>query len=369
MTIAVKTPDPKIALTLQELTACQHLARTHITFSLTLNCPLRCAHCIVDAGPDKAATTMPLAVAARYGAQMPALARHGIRGICFTGGEPLVARAPLRVMSEAAAAAGIDVSVVTAAQWAATPDRAAGLVAQFPAISCWDISFDAHHLPWVDIHHIRNAVTALRAAGRRANIRVTYSDPMTEADRRIMDDLAAIGEADCVAQALRPVGRGEDLHAPRPHGWSPWIKPCLTQGMVVRYDGSVSPCCLNLVESRAHPFRFGAPLVEDLVQVHRRFLTDPLLQLIRALGFGPLRDWIEAEGLAHLLPDPVPEEVCELCTAIMHRPELARLVQARAAEGEVPAKIAVIAAKVLGETDMLRAVAPDILSPEPESLP
>ena len=51
MSAATMEPNPKLALTLRELSACQHLARTHITFSLTLACPLKCAHCIVDAGP------------------------------------------------------------------------------------------------------------------------------------------------------------------------------------------------------------------------------------------------------------------------------------------------------------------------------
>ncbi|MGJ4948216.1 radical SAM protein [Bradyrhizobium sp. HKCCYLS20291] len=355
MTAVIEKPNPQIALTLSELTACQHLARTHITFSLTLACPLSCAHCIVDAGPEKTATTMPLAMAERYAAQMPELAEYGIKGICFTGGEPFVARRQLQVIARAAADAGLDVSVVTAAHWAATPERAAALVAQFPMISCWDVSFDAHHLPWVDIAHIRHASQVVRDAGHKFTLRFTYSDPMTAEDMQILADLQAIGMDDVVMQAMRPVGRGADLHEGTEHGWSPWIKPCLTQGMVVRYDGSVSPCCLNLVESRRHPFDFGDPRVEDLVNVHGRFATDPLLQLIRALGFGPLQEWIRSEGLEHLLPSPAPEEACELCTAIMHQPALASFVRERAGQGDTPLKIAIIAAKVLGELDMLRA--------------
>jgi hypothetical protein len=201
-------------------------------------------------------------------------------------------------------------------------------------------------------------VTALRAAGRRVNLRVTYSDPMTDADIAVMEELQAIGEGDCVAQAMRPVGRGADLHKRAEHGWNPWIKPCLTQGMVVRYDGTVSPCCLNLVESRAHPFDFGDPRELDLAKVHSRFATDPLLQLIRALGFGPIREWAEQEGLDHLLPDPLPEEVCELCTAVMHQPQLAEMATRRAREDDAPLKIAILAAKILGEPEMLSALSP-----------
>jgi pyruvate-formate lyase-activating enzyme len=353
MNVVPSPPDPQVALTLEELTACQHLAATHITFSLTLACPLKCAHCIVDAGPEKSGTTMPVAIATRYADQMQELADYGIKGVCFTGGEPFVARQQLSLMSKAADAAGMQVSVVTAAHWANKPDRAKALVARFSSIHCWDISYDAHHLPWVDITHIKNAVDAIRAAGRTVNVRVTYSDPITEDDLKVMNELRDIGETDCVAQSMRPVGRGKDLHAASPHGWSPWIKPCLTQGMVIRYDGSVAPCCLNMVESRAHPFDFGDPRSINLTKLHRNFASDPLLQLIRALGFSQIREWIEEEGLTHLLPDPMPEEVCELCTSVLQDPTLSALAMRRATAKDTPLRIAIIAAKVLGETAML----------------
>jgi hypothetical protein len=241
------------------------------------------------------------------------------------------------------------------------------IVARFPAIRCWDISYDAHHRPWVGIAHIGNAARAIRAAGRKATVRVTYSDPMTAADVEVMQELQAIGETECVAQAMRPVGRGEAMTVPADHGWNPWIKPCLTQGMVVRYDGTVAPCCLNLVESRRHPFDFGDPRRIDLAEVHRNFATDPLLQLIRALGFGPIRDWAIEEGLAQLLPDPLPEEVCGLCTSIMHTPALAEMAMRRATSTDVPLKIAVLAAKVLRETEMLAALAGDAVATEMEA--
>lgn len=354
MNFTQTTPDPKVALTLEQLTACQHLAATHITFSLTLACPLKCAHCIVNAGPEKSHTTMTLEVAERYANQMQDLANYGINGVSFTGGEPFVAKLQLSLMANAAAKAGLQVSVVTAAHWARTEARAEALVKRFPSIACWDISYDAYHQPWVGISHIKNAASAIRAAGRKATVRVTYSDPMTKADHKVMADLHGIAEIDCVAQSMRPVGRGAEVHEPVEHGWTPWIKPCLTQGMVIRYDGSVAPCCLNMVESRAHPFDFGDPRQVKLTELHRKFASDPLLQLIRAIGFSQIREWIYEEGLEHLLPDPVPEEVCELCTAVLHEPRLASLAMRRATTGDTPLRVAIIAAKVLGEKTMLQ---------------
>lgn len=353
----VEAPNPTIALTLGELAACQRLASTHVTFSLTLACPLRCAHCIVGAGPEKVRTTMPIKIAERYAAQMCELADYGIKGVSFTGGEPLVAQRQLKVISEAAAVAGLETSVVTAAHWAGTPERARAVVARFGAIACWDVSYDAHHLPWVGLDLIRNAGNAIRAAGRNLNIRVTYSDPMTGGDEQVFRDLEALGDITCVAQKLRPVGRAHAGAGATKHGYNPWVKPCLTQGLVIRYDSSVAPCCLNLIESRAHPFDFGDPRQQSLVETHRRFATDPLLQLIRSLGFGQIRDWIEEEGLGHLHPDPAPEEACELCVRLMHHPRLAEVAKRRASAPSTLLRIAVIAQKVLGETRMLEELA------------
>lgn len=356
MSTEVNTPNPQVALTLDDLSACQNLASTHITFSLTLACPLSCAHCIVDAGPDKGHTTMPIELANSFSRQMQGLAENGIEGICFTGGEPLLAKKQLSIMTNAATTAGISVSVVTAAHWAKTPEQAQKTVAKFPGISNWDVSFDSHHLPWVDITHIRNALDAIRKAERTATVRVTYSDPMTAEDRQVVQALEDIEETNWVGQGLRPVGRGTEIADNADHGWSPWIKPCLTQGMVVRYDGSVAPCCLNLVESRRHPFNFGDPQSNGLVSVHKKFQTDPLLQLIRTIGFSQIYDWIKEEGLTERLPNPIPEEVCSLCEGVMHDPLLAELAVKRANSDDTPLKIAILAEKTLGEKQMLETL-------------
>ncbi len=364
---AAALTDPRIALTLDELSSCQGLAGKHITFSLTLACPLKCRHCIVDAGPEKGHTTMPLAVAERYAGQMADLAAYGIEGICFTGGEPTLARRQMQVMSAAAEAAGLETAMVTAAQWAATPKLAARTVADFPAIACWDVSFDLFHLDWVGFEHIRNAHDAILAAGRRFTLRFTYNDPPSETERALMARLGELEGAKIAAQRVRAVGRGEDMGIAASDKYNPWVKPCLTQGMVVRYDGSISPCCLNLVESRRHPFQLGEATARELAEIHHDYMRQPLLQLIRALGFGQLYLWLEEAGLTERLPEQLPDEACELCTLILQDRELADFLKAKAEEPANRLRIAVIAARSLGEDQMLRSLLEDdavVLDPQ-----
>jgi hypothetical protein len=98
----VDLPDPTVAMSLDDLAAVQRVAGSHLTFGMTLACPLRCAHCIVDAAPEHHSTTMPLQVAERYAAQMPELAADGVRSVSFTGGEPTVAKQQLLIDTGAA---------------------------------------------------------------------------------------------------------------------------------------------------------------------------------------------------------------------------------------------------------------------------
>lgn len=356
MTHTIELPNPEVAMTLDELSAFQNVAASHLTFSLTLSCPLRCAHCIVDASPEKTDTTMPLDVAEYYAAQMTDLYSYGIRSMSFTGGEPFVARAQLKVLSEAAAATGITCGVVSAAPWARTRSSADKTVAAFPGIRCWDISADAHHEPYVSRDAIRNAYDALLAAGRRVTIRYSYSDPPSDADKDLLEFIAELDQARFAAQRVRAVGRGATLGIQVGHRYNPWLKPCLTQGMVVRYDGTISPCCLNLVEARSHPFQLGDARVKPLTELHAEYLAQPLLQLIRSVGLRDLYVWIQEAGLDSELPPLLPDEACEVCELFMKNERIADYLKQRAEEPTMQLKIALITFKTLGEPQLLAAV-------------
>lgn len=346
--------DPATRMTLGELAGFQSIADHHITFNLTLACPLACSHCIVSASPQLGHTTMPLEVARSYADQMPDLAAAGIRSMSFTGGEPFLARRQLKVMSEAAARVGIHCGVVTAGHWG--KDRAAAdrLVAEFAAIASWDISIDSYHLDWVEMETVLNAICAARDLGRTVSVRFTYTDPPTATDIEIHRAISAIDGVKVASQRVRAEGRAEELDLARSTRYSPFLKPCLTQGMVVRYDGSVAPCCLNLVESRNHPFQFGDARARPLVAVHRDYRIHPLLKLIRAVGFAELVDWLEADGLIDR--DDLPDDACDLCSQVMQRPEIGERLTEIVTRPGMELRIAMLASRVLGDHEMLRAV-------------
>ena len=235
---ALKLPSAQVNLTLEQLARMQRPAATHLTFSLTLACPLRCAHCIVDASPDKGSTTMPLHIAERYAEQFGELAGYGMRALSFTGGEPFLAHRQLRVMSDAGHAAGLITGVVTAAHWARNDASAAKIVREFPGIDVWDISLDTYHLEYVSLANVRAAFEAVRNAGKRATIRFAHEDPMSEADLQVLEQIGSFAtQAELCCQRVRKVGRGDAVVQGYGQRYHPWNKPCVTQGMVVRYDG------------------------------------------------------------------------------------------------------------------------------------
>jgi pyruvate-formate lyase-activating enzyme len=337
-----------------ELALEQAAATSHLTFTMTLACPLKCAHCIVDAGPEKGYTTMPLEVAERYAAQMPELYEYGIRMISFTGGEPLLARPQLRVMSDAAAAVGMSCGVVTAAHWANSPERARAVVEDFPGIAVWDLSLDVYHQPYLPYQYVRTAYEAARDCGRFSIVRFAYHDPPTPED----EEAAAFVESfaapeDVRSQRIRAVGRAEDQSTPLAQADTTFLKPCMTKGLVIRYDGTTAPCCINLVEERRHPFQFGDARTRPLKDVHAEYVRHPLLQMIRVLGFGEVAGWLKQAGLDHVLPAEMPEDVCDLCPHIVSHSEAAALLMEKCSEPETRLKIAILARHILGEPQML----------------
>jgi Radical SAM superfamily/Iron-sulfur cluster-binding domain len=351
-------PNPRATVTLAELAAEQSTARRHLTFSMTLACPLKCAHCIVGAGPDKGSTTMPLAVARQYAAQMPDLFRYGIRMVSFTGGEPLLAKHQLRVLSTAAADAGMACGVVTAAHWATDAAAATQVIDRLPGIQTWDISVDAYHEEFLSLDRARVAYLAAKRSGKRGVLRFAYHEPLTERDRYLLAFIAEFADkADVCSQRIRSVGRASLLRiiggGDREMTLS---KPCVTKGLVIRYDGTMSPCCINLVEERGHPFQLGDARDRPLTDIHADYMAHSLLQMIRVIGFGDLLRWLAEAGIDERLLGPMPEDVCDLCPKIMTNRAWADALASRAAAPENRLRIAILASRILGENDMLHQV-------------
>lgn len=354
--ICIETLNPTVLLKHNEIVEIQSLALKHISFSLTLACPLRCAHCIVRSQPEKTQSTISLDVARRYAEQMNELYEHGIRAISFTGGEPLLAIEPLRIISDAAFDAGMICGLVTSAYWASSDEIAEDIVKSLPNVTLWDISVDTYHQKFVNFDYILSAYNAIKKLGKRASIRYSYHDPITESDKKILDYVASFADPlEFYFQRIKNAGRARDLKVTKyRNNDNPWIKPCFTTGLNIRYDGSVGPCCCNLVEERIHPFEFGNAKERSLVEIHTDFIKHPLLQMLRAIGFTEVIKWLNETDLILEVDDPLPDDICDICFELLTNAKIGQYLANRASEPMNKLKISILLSNLLNEHQMLR---------------
>jgi organic radical activating enzyme len=355
----VEIPQIGLKLNAQQLLKQQKLAAEHVTFSLTEACPLRCSHCIVATVPAAdASRTMPVERAERYAAQLPALRERGVWLVSFTGGEPLLAPKQLFILSEAAAHAGMECTVVTACHWARSEASARQTVNRFPAISNWQLSADLFHREFIPPEYALRAARAALEAERRAMVRMAASLPLSAEHRKLYDELRSELPEDVpvVVQPVIQMGRGVSVETTNGTGQAPaW--PCIPDGMVFRFDGTMAPCCAGLVDEReGHPFQYGHADTAGLAEAHQRWCADPLLQLIRAVGFTPILGWVAETHPEHSFLKEVPTHPCECCTKLWRDPQIVTEIRQRAERPENRQKIAALTEFVFGEQFMKRPV-------------
>src|SRR5688572_27338707 len=96
------------------------MSRPMLTVLITLRCPLQCAHCVVDSGPQrKESLDLELLLTIIDDA-----ASLGVRCIGFTGGDPFVRLDDLRKCVSRARLHQLEPVVVTSGFWATSELRA-----------------------------------------------------------------------------------------------------------------------------------------------------------------------------------------------------------------------------------------------------
>jgi len=325
-----------IRMTDAELIRLQRSGERHVGFSLTKACPLSCAHCSAATVPAsmRRAVSMPAALVRRCCAEMPALAARGVRAISLTGGEPVLCLDDVAALSRAAREAGIRTTLVTGLYWAAGPASRRRVIAALPDVDRWNISWDRFHAAEVRLTDVAHAARAIRDTGAAVTIRVAVDDPATPEDEAMYDRLVdAIPDVEIVVQSVRPVGRAGgavppadpppraagDVSAP---SW-----PCLSTGPLVMPDGSARPCCSSMMDEPDHPFA-ARSAAHGLAALHRDWTDDPLLLLLRGIGFAPIIRLIGEIAPDHALAKGSTAHPCDVCATVFGDRELAGRIKA-----------------------------------------
>jgi len=305
---------------------------------------LKCAHCMVPtvSPRDAEPVSLDMTAACRFAVEMPELARMGITRVSFTGGEPFLAEAQLSIIAAAAAAAGIKTTVVTACHWAKTFESAAKFVARFPFISDWHLSTDLYHAEFLRPAYVIHAAKAVAASGAQVLVRMAVGRDLDPEERALTAWVRAQLSADIpiALQPVSPVGRAKEIGVTPDFDDARSVPdaPCLTTGPLIQHTGRLLPCCSALSEKpEISPFATADASVEGLPAAVRAWRSDPLLTLVRALGFGFPVAWAEAAGAARV--SPAPRHPCDYCTMFFSSDCAREAARAKAEEAPIRAQI------------------------------
>ncbi len=320
---------------------------------LTLECPLHCRHCIVDAAPGGGCAPGWLADLLQA---LPAC--RSLRAVRITGGEPF---SDLQVLGQVVArcrALGLVVHVVTSAFWATSPRVARDILDGLPGLTHLDVSTDVYHLEHVPLAHVRSAVSAGLEGGRFVVLRVC-----TGADEAIPAEVAAAfaGEThERFTVAAQPVfARGRASRLGLRADAVPWrelpLAACASCALpLVLCDGTVLACNNPVRRAPGDPLRLGAightPLARMLAAADGNYLVHAL----RVWGPRGILELLgECEPLRALAGDFPRLDPCALCQALLGAPGIAAAVSDWLAQPEIRRALGLGRALQFGETAML----------------
>ena len=152
---------------------------SQIGLFVTYRCPIRCRHCMVEAGPQRT-EEVDLEEALGWIHEIASYWKGHVKSIAFTGGEPFLCWKKLRVLAAAAVDRGLKCSVITNAYWANSTTRTRDLLTELSpkAIS---ISTDEFHVAHIPLKNLRRVFDECMRLGIRCDLTVAYNNhsPLT----------------------------------------------------------------------------------------------------------------------------------------------------------------------------------------------
>jgi hypothetical protein len=304
-------------VSMADIVAARHTPGATLVVMLTDRCPVGCAHCSVDSRPDSPIITDR------------ALLDEVISGVCadanrwlvgITGGEPFVERWGLPHAVARLRDAGKRVAVVTSGNWgtATVPLWIHDVLRQIDTVI---LSTDVFHVDGLTDERFVGAARA--AADSGCWVVVQHLDDIESTDRARALATAAFGahteaRAELFPISLMPMGRARDL-VPVAMGrpGRSFGRCTVLEAPVVRYDGTIVPCCNEEVTMGAGPaaLRQRASSAAAIADELERIRVDPLLETIRHAGFGVITEL----GAFADLADRHFAGICDLCFAVHDR--------------------------------------------------
>lgn len=283
------------------------------------------------------------------------------RTVNITGGEPFNHWEELLAAITAIKRAGFMPTVVTSAVWAKDSTLVAGkLGALAEAGLRWiAVSIDDYHQRRIPLQQVGLVLDIARALDIGIGLSVTTGPNMSSIDEQLsrlkefvkQETLASV---EISSNSLIFAGRANRLSIRRETRLPQGAMICSAVGPVIHEDGVVSACCgpdLPLTS----PLVLGNLHFDRFSTIAGRFRRHLLIPLIKVLGIRRMAQIAVESGFKEFTlfvdsPDP---EICNVCMALLARPEVVRSLERMAQLPEVRREIAVRALIEHGDPSLL----------------
>jgi hypothetical protein len=301
-----------------------------LALMVTRRCNMACAHCSVESGPgirDEPPEAALLSVVRQAGAL-------GIPAINITGGEPMLRSAVVLRLVRECRRLGMAAVLTTNGFWGRTPAGARRHLRALrrAGLGGLTVSYDRYHAAFMEQDPVVNIA---RAAGDlRFLINVNVVRTLDDADlASLTARLEDLPYALLRFYDVQPVGRAASLpSASLRDETEGFCSACAVPA--VTDDGRVTACNGPSYFAREDsPLVLGSLRAHDLATLVKRHRADPILDTIRTLGPGRLRDELrQLPGFGSFPFRPRYRGLCDLCHHITSHPDAVRALRERLAE-------------------------------------
>jgi len=295
----------------------------------TLNCPIECAHCILEAGPHRS-EVISQENAFSWISQIAEYHNGAVKGIILTGGEPFWDLVHLHNIIKFSNEKGLNCSVVTNAFWAKTDVDAKKILLSLLPLDFIGISTDIYHQESIPVLNIKNAIIAAKAYDIPFEIIVCTADKKDPRYLDIIKELSVFTDQDDIITAIIfPVGRAASTNLSKKFQYCEAVPEfaCNAASIPVIFpDGNVFGCIGPLITLPPfNPMLLGNINSESLNDIFDRAQKNPVLHAMRIWGPKKIVEILEENGMGEYLPKMfVSNSLCSACYSIFKAPENCR---------------------------------------------
>lgn len=332
-----------------------------VALMVTRRCNMACAHCSVDSGPRVRGQPSEAELERLVGEAADA----GVRGILFTGGEPMLReRLVLRLMSMAKKR-GLTSALSTNGFWGSTLPAARRKLSDLrrAGLGLCTLSYDRYHAEYQGPEAGRNILRAAAELGVPMNVNVTRV-----ADDSEISDLIRPFETSRHAKIrlydVQPVGRARDLPVSSLRTESDGS--CQSASLpAITDDGRLTACNgPSYFQPSTSSLNVGSLSESSLETLLKRHRDDPILQTIRIFGPARLRRELSSiSGFENFAWKDSYAGLCDLCTHINSNPDASVALRQRLSSPELTAertarRLVMDGVSARGKTGRLQAIGP-----------